>query len=113
MPTYGGRYENYATDHVIRPVTTGQRLAYSGKGRHGVALTLRRDGTYTCHYCIGADRTSAGRYRFVGGDAQELVLRQPGADFRSDVQLYYAPHDGKTRLYDIDTDVRTFRVQRW
>jgi hypothetical protein len=49
----------------------------------------------------------------VGGDAQELVLRQPGADFRSDVQLYYAPHDGKTRLYDIDTDVRTFRVQRW
>ena len=113
MPTYGGRYENFSTDHVIRPVTTGQRLAYSGKGRHGVALTLRRDGTYTCHYCIGSARTSSGRYRFVGGDVQELVLRQPGADLRSGVQLYYAPRDGRIRLYDIDTEVRTFRVQRW
>ena len=113
MPTYGGRYQNYFTDHVVRPVTTGQRLAYSGKGRHGVALTLRKDGTYTCHYCIGGERTSGGRYRFVGGDAQQLVLHRPGPDLRTGVQLYYAPRDGHPRLYDIDTDIRTFRVQRW
>ncbi len=113
MPAAGGSYATYSVSHSIRPVTTGQRFAYTGTSDFSGPLTLRRDGTYTCKGCTGTRHTFGGRYRFIGGDVQELVLHKRGADFRSGVVLYYAKHDGRAGLFDIDTGQRLFRVQRW
>jgi hypothetical protein len=111
MPSYSGSYADYTVDHVVRPVADGRRLAYTGDSGGWGSLTLRRDGTYRCtSWCAGIHESWSGRYRFTAG---ELVLHKKGPDYRSAVALFYAVHDGRTRLFDMDTHHRLLRWRRW
>lgn len=99
-------------DREIAPVTTGKRFSYDGRSRFGQRLVLRMDGTY--RYTFGLEeRTWRGRYRFVGGDAQGLVLRRPGKDARHAVVLFFGDRDGTRRLFDIETEQLRMRFARW
>lgn len=98
-------------DRVIATVETGKRFSYDGRSRFGQRLVLRMNGSY--RYTFGEDRTWTGRYRFVGGDVQELVLRRPGKDARHEVLLFFGDRDGKRRLLDIETEQLRMRFSRW
>lgn len=113
LPQAGNRFVKLDRTHVVRPAAAGRRFSYSGSGVDG-DLGLRRDGTYRYH---GWDPdgvrkvTWTGRYRFTGGDAQQLVLRHGGHAFRDEVQLYFTVTDGHRTLTDLDTHHRHFRFR--
>lgn len=98
-------------DREITSVTTGKRFSYDGRSRFGQRLVLRKDGTY--RYALGEGRTWTGRYRFVGGETQDLVLRRPGRDARHEVLLFFGERDGARRLFDIETEQLRMRFSRF
>lgn len=95
----------FRTDRVVLPAETGMRLDYRGVRSGGTWLRLRPDGTYRRSH---QGRVTTGRYRFVGGAKQLLVLRRPGADFREPVLLFFGGHG--RRLLDLVS--RSLDLQR-
>ncbi|WP_183095391.1 hypothetical protein [Nocardioides stalactiti] len=107
----GGKYGFYFPSHVVHPARTGDRFAYHGESRWG-ALRLPADGSYRYqgrHPAANREVRWSGRYRFIGGRTQQLVLEHGGDAFRADVQLYFVDDEDGSTLFDIDTPHRTFR----
>ena len=113
LPGVGNSYPAYSSDRVVVPVDTDQRFGYRGTSTSGT-LQLRHDGSFRYHGRHpdgGGLVTWSGTYRFVGGDAQRLVLRHGGQTFRDEVQLYYRQTDNGRTLVDLDTHHRLFRFR--
>ncbi|KAA1415281.1 hypothetical protein F0U44_21555 [Nocardioides humilatus] len=113
LPGFSGSYAQYRDYQVVEPARSDQRFAYRGKSRSG-SLVLRRDGTYHyegLHPEGDGEVDWSGRYRFVGDDDQEIVLRHGRRAFRDEVQLYFWNFDGRDTLRDLDTHHRVFRFR--
>lgn len=107
------KYSVFFPGSIVLPARTGQRFRYHATSRDG-ELWLRRDGTFRYEGPRPGSRTQVrwtGRYRFLGGDRQQLVLRHDGRVFRDEVQLYFWQDDDGLRLFDLDTHHRQLRFR--